>query len=413
MKLVAFILKNLLRNKVRSLLTILAAAVLVACVTMILTVLHFIEQEMSEKENDVKLVVTERYRMPSRFDRRLVKNIVEQGALNDKLREVPGFQPDMHTTWHFIVLTLDPEMKDSNKEFMAIATIPEKMPAMVDGLKDLDPELCLLLKQAPLSRKNIGMLMGPDLLADLHLRVGDVIRDVRSPSHRDGAHNSLKMDFEIVGVLPATSRWVGGAFLDKDYLDETLHDKKCALDGKVHLLWLQVSDLESAGEVARLIEADCREIKCETASSAVSRYLGAFQTLFWGVKFVLVPVIVAVLTAVVANAISITVRERTTEIAVLKVLGFPKPRILALVLGEGLSLGFLGGLLGSGLTFFVVNLVYGGLKLDFGYFPVYFVPAHAFWWGPAAGAVAAFLGGAVPSWNACSVKVSEVFAQVI
>ena len=43
---------------------------------------------------------------------------------------------------------------------------------------------------------------------------------------------------------------------------------------------------------------------------------------------------------VIANAISISVRERRTEMAVLKVLGFAL-QILRLVLGEALLLGVL------------------------------------------------------------------------
>ena len=35
----------------------------------------------------------------------------------------------------------------------------------------------------------------------------------------------------------------------------------------------------------------------------------------------------------------------------------------------------------------------------------------ALWWGPALGAAAALAGSFVPAWNACRVKVSEVFAR--
>ena len=46
---------------------------------------------------------------------------------------------------------------------------------------------------------------------------------------------------------------------------------------------------------------------------------------------------------VVANAISISVRERRTEMAVLKVLGFQPRHVMLLVLGEALLVGFLAG----------------------------------------------------------------------
>jgi putative ABC transport system permease protein len=46
---------------------------------------------------------------------------------------------------------------------------------------------------------------------------------------------------------------------------------------------------------------------------------------------------------------AMTARERITELAVLRALGFPRRAIVALVLGEGLLIGLAGGLLGLGL----------------------------------------------------------------
>src|SRR5262249_35482938 len=138
----------------------------------------------------------------------------------------------------------------------------------------------------------------------------------------------------------------------------------------------------------------------------------AYKDLFNGIKFVLVPAIMAVMIVIVANAISITVRERTREMAVLKALGFRPGHILFLVLGEGLFLGCLGGLFGASITYALINHVAGGIKIPIAFFPVFFVPGQVFWWGPTLGAATALLGGIVPAWTARSVKVSEVFAKV-
>ncbi len=67
MKLVFLILKNLRRNLLRSSLTAMAVVLLVAIFTMIMTVLRFLDLAMTQKESDVPLVITERYRIPSRF----------------------------------------------------------------------------------------------------------------------------------------------------------------------------------------------------------------------------------------------------------------------------------------------------------------------------------------------------------
>ena len=52
------------------------------------------------------------------------------------------------------------------------------------------------------------------------------------------------------------------------------------------------------------------------------------------------------LLCVAANAMAMALRERTTEIAVLKAIGFGKPLVVALILAESLLIAGIGGLIG-------------------------------------------------------------------
>jgi putative ABC transport system permease protein len=98
--------------------------------------------------------------------------------------------------------------------------------------------------------------------------------------------------------------------------------------------------------------------------------------------------------------------------AVMKVLGFRPGQILALVLGEAVLIGAVSGGVSSWLTYYLMNGVAGGIPLQIAFFPRFFVPAAAFWWGPVVGSVTAVIGSFMPAWTARSVKVSEVFARV-
>ena len=80
-------------------------------------------------------------------------------------------------------------------------------------------------------------------------------------------------------------------------------------------------------------------VKCETVSSGIAAFLDAFRDLIWGMRWLLAPACLVTLSLVIANAISISVRERRMELAVLKVLGFQPRSDPALVLGEALLLG--------------------------------------------------------------------------
>ena len=138
--------------------------------------------------------------------------------------------------------------------------------------------------------------------------------------------------------------------------------------------------------------------------------------MIWGMRYLLAPAILVTLSLVISNSISISVRERRTELAVLKVLGFRPNQILTLVLGEAVLIGVLSGIVSAGLTYGIVNFPrpygFGGIKFPIAFFSAFMIPTDALWWGPALGAGTAFIGSVVPAWSARSVKVSEVFSRV-
>ena len=122
-------------------------------------------------------------------------------------------------------------------------------------------------------------------------------------------------------------------------------------------------------------------------------------------RWLLAPAILATMILIIANAISISVRERRMEIAVLKVLGFRPVQIMLLILGEATFIGAISGVLSTMLTYLAVNKAPHSQAFQI------WVPDDAFWWGPLVGALTALAGSALPAWSACKVRVSEVFAR--
>jgi putative ABC transport system permease protein len=152
-------------------------------------------------------------------------------------------------------------------------------------------------------------------------------------------------------------------------------------------------------------------VKMETASSAIGSFMEPFKDLIWGMRRLLAPALLATMALVISNAISISVRERRTEMAVLKVLGFRPWMVMALVLGEAILIGSLSGFMATATAFSSINSM-GGIPLPIAFFPKFMIPADSLWWGPAIGAGTALLGSILPAWSARSVKVSEVFSKV-
>jgi putative ABC transport system permease protein len=67
---------------------------------------------------------------------------------------------------------------------------------------------------------------------------------------------------------------------------------------------------------------------------------------------------------------SMSVRERTTEVAVLKALGFPSRTVLVLLLSEAVLLAALGGLFGVGGFWAIAHLIFdvAGFRLPMVWF---------------------------------------------
>jgi putative ABC transport system permease protein len=153
-------------------------------------------------------------------------------------------------------------------------------------------------------------------------------------------------------------------------------------------------------------------VKCETASSGVASWLDSFRTLLWGMRWLLVPAILVTMCLVIANAISISVRERRVEMAVLKVLGYSPNQILILVLGEAMLIGGGCGLLSGLATMLITNDLFGGLPVAIAWWGKIKIDAAAPWWGLGLGCLTALAGSVLPAWSARSVKVNEVFSKI-
>ena len=179
-------------------------------------------------------------------------------------------------------------------------------------------------------------------------------------------------------------------------------------DKSLNLVWLKLPDTETYRRVAEQIETSSQftspAVKCETASSGIASFLDAYRDLLWGMRWILVPMVLATMALVIANAISISVRERRTEMAVLKVLGFRPGQIMLLVLSEALLVGAGSGFVSAAGAYVLFNLVIGGVKFPIAFFPAFTIPLDAFWWGPAIGASTALVGSIIPAWSAMRVN---------
>ena len=415
-KYVLLIAKNLRRNVLRTTLTALGTMVLVFVVTLVWSILHLLDTIVTEKNTNLKAIITERWQIPSQMPFAYANSLSEGAA-----REPGDIKPIDSMTWQFYGGSLSPGKWTRDELVFAFAMEPKKLGTMMDDLeltrlpKEQAAELAENIRKMEKNRQSI--LLGREKLEQIHKQVGERIK-LYSINFKD-----IDLELEIVGTLPA-GRYDQTAVINRDYLNAALDNYPRTHAGKKHpmadkslnLVWVMVANNEDFSKLADQIANSPLygdpAVKCETASSGIASFLEAYKDLIWGMRWLLSPAILVTLSLVISNAISISVRERRMEMAVLKVLGFRPWQLLTLVLGEALLIGVLAGLASAGATYWVVNNWLGGVKFPIAFIPIFFIPTAALWWGLAIGMITSLAGSIMPAWSARKVKVSDVFSKV-
>ena len=416
-KCLLLMLRSMLRGLVRTSLTFLATFVLVSVITAIWSILSFISDATSEKQANLKAIVTEKFRNPSGMPRRMKSDFV---AAIDKLPQQyrPKKGDDDVMFWQFFVGSMDPNVKTLETMVFAFVMEPRKLATMMDELDELQPGSAAKAELddgiAAMQKNLQGILLGHERLRLIKKKVGDKF-SIYSNNYKD-----ITLELEIVGTLPE-GRWDQSAIINDDYLNRELDNYK-QTKGVEHtgdktsisLIWVRLPSKEAFQALSELVNDPKTfetRLKVETASSAIGGFLDAFKDIFRGMKLIVSPAILATMCLIVSVVISISVRERRTEMAVMKVLGFRPNQVMLLLLGEAILTGVLSGTCATTLIFMAVNAT-GGIKFPIGFFPSFLIPPAALWWGPALGFSTSLLGAMIPALQVRKVKASEVFSKV-
>ncbi|MFO0803024.1 MAG: ABC transporter permease [Gemmataceae bacterium] len=409
-KLVLIMFRGLRRSPLRTSLTYLALFVLTVVLVFLYTILTFIGNVTREKEANFKAIVTHKTTIPSQIKPghyTRFKEIV-LNELPPDMRPVNGEKDIM--SWSFVGGSTDPINKRMDNALFMFCMEPEKILTMMDGLDDLAGDELKMVSEGVdkmLANKQ-AIVVSQARLKKLNVRVGQKIK-LYGLNYPD-----MVFEFEIVGTLPE-GKYEGVGFMNKAYLDQLLKQKPpeyVMQDKALNLIWVRLPN-KAAFERLNAIVDDGKNftsppIKLETASSGIGSWMEAYKDIFFGMKYILSPAMVGIMCLVIANAISIGVRERRTEMAVLKVLGFQPRHVLVLVLGEAVLVGVLAGAMAAFLSWFGI----GNLKLQIAFFGAFIVPTQALVYGPLLGVAVSVLGSIGPAMSAKNVKVAEVFAKV-
>jgi putative ABC transport system permease protein len=406
----SLVFKNVRRNLLRTTLASLAIIVLSLVVTAVWSILVPLDAYLTQRSADIKAIVSERWQVPSQMPYSYATTL-ERGAPSDRDDITIKDQDSM--TWSFYFGTTDPAKMSFEDWAWFFVMDPRKVPTMMDELEHIDPAYI-----EAMTKKPEGVIIGKDRLKALRKQIGDRMRVTAIGTYKD-----LDLDIEVVGTFPDLPNYNQAGVMNRDYLQNSLdayerqrRQKHPAALHNLEMVWLRVPDSKSFSKLTNQIMSSPLysnpAVKCETASSGSSAFFDSYRDLLWIFKWLVVPSLLIGMALVMAMAISISVRERRTEMAVLKVLGFTPGRIMALVLGEAVLVGALSGLFSGLLCYALVNGTIGGIPMPLAWIAMWPILADAFWWGMLFGIVTALVGSIWPARSARRIKVSEVFAKV-
>jgi putative ABC transport system permease protein len=195
-------------------------------------------------------------------------------------------------------------------------------------------------------------------------------------------------------------------FFRYDYLDEN----RRGAYGQVGWYVIKIDDPSRASEMAAKLDSEFANSSAETKTSTEKAFLQGFVNQIGDVGSIMVAILVAVLFSILlvtANTMAQTVRERTSELAVLKTLGFSNGLIVWLVLAESLFMAVLGGGLALGVTWVLISR--GSLNSAF--LPVFVLRGRDVMIGVVLCGVLGGLAGALPAASAMRLKITDALRR--
>ena len=239
--------------------------------------------------------------------------------------------------------------------------------AVAPNYLDLYPEIDVAQSERDAwARTRTGVLVGDALMKRFGWKVGQKIplQSTIFPNS-DG---TLNWSFDIVGTLKAKDKKSAGftegmLLMHYKYFEESTP----YVDGDVGWYVSRVSDVRRSDAAAKAIDAlsmnSPHETKTMSEQAAMASQLKQMADIGLIVGSIMGAVFFTLL-LLTGNTMAQAVRERTSELAVLKTIGFTSTSVLGMVLAESILLVLLGGVLGLGLAAVIgpiVSAVSGGV----------------------------------------------------
>jgi putative ABC transport system permease protein len=325
MKYSKLILKNILRNKRRTFLTISSLMVSLFLIITLATILTEFTRG-SKEANPLRLIT--RHSVSLAFPLPV--------AYQQRIAAVPGVKHVTPFSWFGGIY------KDEKNFFANFAVDPRI-------LRDITPEVKMADDQwQGFINDRQGAIVGQKLVTLHGFSIGQRIT-LKSPIY------NADMEFIVRGI------YTGGdektLYFSHEYLNESLPD--WAKD-KVGTLFIMASAPSDIPRISQTVDSMFLNTDAPTKTESEREFAQSFETMMGSVKQFMYGIMAAItfsLLLVMANTMAMSVRERTREVGTLKALGFQRGTIAWLFVGESLLVATVGAALGIGIALMVFRSI--------------------------------------------------------
>ncbi|HXX62625.1 MAG TPA: ABC transporter permease [Bacteroidota bacterium] len=346
MFIIRLVLKNALRHKLRTLLTILGIAIAVMSFGFMRTIVTaWYAGVESSAANRMITRQSVSFIFPLPY------------AYLQQIEQIPGVNEVSYANWFGGVYK---DQADWNNFFPRIAIDPETY-------LTLYPEFVVPADQmADFKRERNSCVIGKKMAVQHGFKLGDIIPiegDIY-PGH---------WEFVVRGIYTGKDATVDETqmFFHWDYLNERMHVESPGREGNVGWYILSVRNAADMPRVSKAVDDRYQNSRAPTKTETEREFQQSFVSMSSAIISSLEAVsyvIIGIILLVLANTIVMAARERTKEYAVLKTLGFSRFHITGLIAGESLLIASLGGAIGLALTFPLARVFAAGFPT---FFPIF------------------------------------------
>ena len=383
MKYLPLLWRNLTRRKTRTIFTVLSIAVAFVLFGILAALNVAFSQGVELAGND-RLIIQHKVS--------LIQLLPQ--SYEARLEATPGVVDVLHQTWFGGIY-----QKPSNF-FMQCPVRPER-------LLKLYPEYVLPADQrTAFLTDRACAIVGRQTADRFGFKVGDRVPIQGTIWRKQGG--GATWEFNICGIFDGDKKGVDTTpmFFNYDYFDEARQFGQ----GQVGWYVIRINDPAKAPEIAGRIDAMFANSFAETKTTTEKAFLQAFAKQIGDIGLIIRGIVTAVfftILLVAANTMGQSVRERTSELAVLKTLGFSDAIVLTLVLAESCAIALVAGLTGLGLAWLLTQ----GGDPTHGMLPSFYLPTADLVRGVMFAAALGVVAGIMPAVYAMRLRIVDALRR--